>query len=393
MSEWKIRRWNTIKIEGFQIQRFINLCSAKAIGFRTIRMIDDCTMTGEILPEDLEEVIRLGGNRWKITFLKEDGLEHRVRVFLKRTATWIGLLLFCSILYFQSQFISQIQITGYERLTEKEIRCTLEELGFYPGAKKSYDLTTLKTRLFHELDHITWVGITYEGTLAKVEILEGTVMPPLEDTSYPANLCSEKEGYLEHLMVKEGLAMKQPGDYVKPGDVLISGIIPIEDKTFQRTEENPIRYVHAQGDAKLRVLHRLTVYQPLYSTILEDTGAWYPGVQISLGTRSWDSDRCLRLWNTSRRKVVATIQWNRPIPGKICLYQNWNVEIRRGKRLEEEILRRGEQQIRAISKEILPKTAEIIKKDLSFSEKENIIVMNVLIHALEDTGVDQPISQ
>ncbi|MBQ6948933.1 MAG: sporulation protein YqfD, partial [Firmicutes bacterium] len=100
MSEWKIRRWNTIKIEGFQIQRFINLCSAKAIGFRTIRMIDDCTMTGEILPEDLEEVIRLGGNRWKITFLKEDGLEHRVRVFLKRTATWIGLLLFCSILYF-----------------------------------------------------------------------------------------------------------------------------------------------------------------------------------------------------------------------------------------------------------------------------------------------------
>jgi hypothetical protein len=44
----------------------------------------------------------------------------------------------------------------------------------------------------------------------------------------------------------------------------------------------------------------------------------------------------------------------------------------RGKRSELEILRRGEQQIRAISKEILPKTAEILKKDLSFSEKENI---------------------
>ena len=36
---------------------------------------------------------------------------------------------------------------------------------------------------------------------------------------------------------------------------------------------------------------------------------------------------------------------------------------------------------------------DILKKDLSFSQKENIIEMNVLIHSLEETGVDRPILQ
>lgn len=393
MSEWKVRRWKTIKVEGFQLQRFLNICSGNGIGFRSIRVLDDCTMTGDILFDDMEMVLHLGGNRWKITILRESGLEHRLRIFGKRTATWTGLMLFCCILYFQSQFISQIQITGYERLTEKEIRATLEELGFYEGAPKLYELSPLKTRLFHELDNITWVGITYDGTLAKVEILEGAVPPPLEDVSYPADLCSDREGYLESLMVKEGLAVKKPGNYVKSGDVLISGRIPIEDKTYQREEEELVRYVHAQGEAKLRVLHRVTMYQPLYTTILQDTGQWYPGLSLALGTQRWDSDRILRLWQSSRRNEVVTVRWNRPIPGEIRIYCNKEIAVKRGKRQEEEIYKRAEQQIRAISKEILPKTAEIIKKDLSFSEKENIIELNVLIHSLEDTGVDQPILQ
>ncbi|MBR2001903.1 MAG: sporulation protein YqfD [Firmicutes bacterium] len=393
MNEWKIRRWKTVRIEGFQLQRFLNLCSGSGIGFRSIRSLDECTMTVDISMDDLDEVVRLAGNRWKITIGKESGLEHSLRRFAKRTATWTGLLLFCGILYFQSQFISQIQITGYEQLTEEEIRSTLGELGFAPGAKKSYDLSSLKTRLFHELDNITWVGIQYDGTLAKVEILEGAVTPPLEDTSQPANLCSDKEGYLESLMVKEGIAMKKPGDYVKPGDVLISGIVPIEDKTYQREETELVRHVHAQGEAKLRVLHRIILYQPRCSTILEKTGRWFPGIKLSFGNRSWDSDQLLRLWDTSRRKEIVSAGWNRPIPGEIAIYLNQEVIVRQGKRLEEEIKRRADQQIRAISKEILPKSAEIIKKDLSFSEKENIIIMNVLIHALEETGVDQPILQ
>ena len=105
MDEWKIRRWKTIKVEGFQLKTFVNLCSAKSIGFRSLKILDECTMTGEISAEFLDDVLLTAGNRWRITVLGETGLEHRIFIFLNRSATWVGLAVFCVILYFQSQLI------------------------------------------------------------------------------------------------------------------------------------------------------------------------------------------------------------------------------------------------------------------------------------------------
>lgn len=391
MAKWKIKSWLTVKIEGFQIAKFLTLCKGETIGFQQIRWIDDCTIQCEIEAKKLPQIRSLAQNRYQITVIGRSGLESRLWILCSRSATCVGLVCFCIIIYVQSLFISQIEIRGYERHTEREIRETLEELGFYPGALKSFDLQELKLRLFHELHNITWVGITFEGTLAKVEILEGTEIQPLEDTSYPAHLISDREGYLETLMVKEGVAQKERGDHVKAGDILISGIVPIVDKTYQREEDELIRLVHAQGEAKLRVLHRFTCYQPKISTILEDTGRWFPGIHLQIGTWSWDSDEILRPWNSSRRDEIVRWEGTRPIPASVTVYRQKEVVVRRGNRTDEEIRKRAEQQIRLISKEILPKDAHIIKKDLSFSEKENIIIMNVLLHSLESSGVDQPI--
>jgi len=390
MSEWKLRRWKTIRIEGFQLHRFINGCSARGIGFRNLRMADDCTAEAQVDSRRLNDLKRLAANRYRVTVIGQSGLESRIRIMLSRTATCVGLLLFCGILYYQSCFISQIRISGYEHLTELEIRQTLEGLGFRPGALKSFDLADLKAQLYHELDNVIWVGISYEGTVAEVEILEGAVTPPLEDTTDPAHVVADREGYLEELMVKEGLAQKKKGDYVTRGDILISGIVPITDKSYSRSEEELIRYVHAQGEAKIRVLHRTTYYQARYSTVLTDTGRWIPGIRLSLGTWSWDSDRVFRPWKTSRRSEIASVTLSRPIPFAIALYRSREVTVAKAKRLPEEIEKRAQQQVRAAVKEIFPKDAQLMKKDLSFSEKENIIEVNMLLHSLETVGTDQP---
>ena len=59
MGEWKLGRWKTLNIEGFHLQSFLNLCSARAIGFRSIRILDECTMTGEIAMEDLDDILQM----------------------------------------------------------------------------------------------------------------------------------------------------------------------------------------------------------------------------------------------------------------------------------------------------------------------------------------------
>ena len=83
----------------------------------------------------------------------------------------------------------------------------------------------------------------------------------------------------------------------------------------------------------------------------------------------------------------------RPVPVKVQIYLNEEIQQIRAEREEEEITTLAEQQIRSKIKENLPKDAQIIKKDLSFSKKENIIELNVLVHSLESVGIDQPIPQ
>ena len=390
MTEWKLRRWKKIELEGFEIHRLINLCSARGIGFRNLRMVDDCKAEAQIDGRSFDVLRKLAGNRYRVTVVGQLGLESRLRLLLSRTATCVGLACFCGIVYFQSCFISQVRISGYERLTEREIRETLEELGFYPGAVKSFDLADLKTRLYHELDNVTWVGISYEGTVAQVEVLEGSIVPSREDTSDPVHVVADRQGYLEELIVKEGIARKKPGDYIEEGEILISGIVPITDKSYTRKEEELIRYVHAQGEAKARVLHRATCYQPRYTVVLADTGRWIPGIRLRIGTQSWDSDRFVRPWASSRRDEVASLKTLRPIPVEIQLYRSREVTVTRAERLPEEVEARAEQQVRAMVKEILPKDGQLMKKDLSFLRKENIIEVNVLLHSLESIGRDQP---
>ena len=393
MNEWNVRDLKKIRIEGFQIHKLISLCTDQNISFRRIQVIDDCSVDAVISAPDLELIRHFAGNRFRITVTGEFGLKHAICSYLSRTATCVGLICFCLILYVQSCYISEIRITGCERLTEAEVLAALDRLGFRVGALKSYDVSDVKTRIFHELDSITWVGINFEGTMAKVEILEGSRVPPLEDTSFPADIVSDKEGYLEQVIVKEGVAVKERGDYFASGDVLISGTVPITDKTYQRDESELIRYVHAQGTVKGRILYRWTWFQPRYSVVRETTGRKIPGMSICIGSWNFDSGNLIQPWETANRSVRKEWNFLRPVPVKVQIYLNEEIQQIRAEREEEEITTLAEQQIRSKIKENLPKDAQIIKKDLSFSKKENIIELNVLVYSLESVGIDQPIPQ
>ena len=193
--------------------------------------------------------------------------------------------------------------------------------------------------------------------------------------------------------MKEGLAVKERGDYFASGDVLISGTVPITDKTYQRDESELIRYVNAQGTVKGRILYRWTWFQPRYSVVRETTGRKIPGMSICIGSWNFDSGNLIQPWETANRSVRKEWNFLRPVPVKVQIYLNEEIQQIRAEREEEEITTLAEQQIRSKIKENLPKDAQIIKKDLSFSKKENIIELNVLVHSLESVGIDQPIPQ
>lgn len=83
------------------------------------------------------------------------------------------MILFAAFLYYQSLFVVEIRIDGYEKISEASLRETLAEAGLYEGCRKKLDVDSIKIRLYEEYDNISWAGITLDGNLAQVKNFRG----------------------------------------------------------------------------------------------------------------------------------------------------------------------------------------------------------------------------
>lgn len=351
-----------VKAEGLDPQRFLTDCMKAGIPLRRIRRRSDTELSMELPGIHRKALQRAAGNTWRITVQKETGVVPALKRMIKNPAGILGILLLAGTLWYKTLFVSEIRISGYETLTEEFLRETLAEAGFMEGCKKNADLNKLKLALYQSSDRITWVGIHYKGSLAQVEIAEstsgaakigpsgsgslaefGTPEPGTPDGSSlgPAHVIAKKDGYISRVLPLEGEETVAAGDFVKKGDLLITGVIPVTDSTYE-TDRPLERYVRAEGQVYAVIPYRFTGTLPRYAP-----------EPLTEGNHA--------------AKTTYTLRERTP----------------------KELESLAEMQIRRFIKENVPETAEIRKKDLNFVQEENIIEVNVLIQAEEEIGLQQ----
>ncbi|WP_324823827.1 sporulation protein YqfD [Sinanaerobacter sp. ZZT-01] len=381
-----------IRVEGFEQQKLLSQCLRKKIILRRIRFENNLSMTMEIRNQDWDAFLGIVKRRYRVTILRENGYRPLIFRALKRKSTLVGVLLFLLILIYQASFISEIRVQGYERIEEATIRQALKEVGFYEGCKKNVDINEIKTQMFQKLDNISWIGIKYNGSMAEVTIVEGTKETEPVDASTPVNIVASKDGYIEKVIAREGTVQVQKGASVKKGDVIISGEQLIEDKAYaNRSEDELVRYVHANGEVKARILYRFQRYQEKYSLIRKDTGKHFYGFGIQIGTFEFNTAKWFWPYDSSNYEEKNVINSIRPLPVKLSVIKLSEVELYRKKRTDEEIKEYANLQVRRFQKEKIPEKAQIINNSLKFEEKENIIEVTVMLHALEEIGCEAPI--
>lgn len=377
----------TIKIEGFDRQKLLTECTKKGIIIKDIRSVSEIEMIITLMEWDYEQFLRLAKNKYKITVLKEYGYRPFIRKTFFKKSTIIGLLLFTLILIYQSTFVSEIQVLGYRSYTESEIRDSLRGAGLYEGCSKSVDLENVKLHIYKELDNIAWIGVKYIGNLAEVTMAEGTITTQPVDKSKPSHVVAKKEGYIESTTAREGKVEAVPGTYVKPGDILISGIIPITSTAYGTPEaEMTERYVHASGEVYAKVPYRLFGYQEKYNYIKSPTGNHIFGIRFELGGLKINTARSFYKYSNStytEREIVKII---RPIPLTLGLAKVEEVEVSKEKKSNEELNKEANRLLRNIISEKIPKNVQILNKSLKFSSGENIIGVNIMLETLEEIG-------
>jgi similar to stage IV sporulation protein len=116
-----------IKVEGFDRQKLLTECTQRGIIIKDIRSVSEIETIITLMEWDYEQFQRIAKNKYKITILKEYGYKPLIRKTFNKKSTIIGLLLFALILFYQSTFVSEIQILGYRSYTEAEIRDALRK--------------------------------------------------------------------------------------------------------------------------------------------------------------------------------------------------------------------------------------------------------------------------
>lgn len=340
-----------ISIEGFRTDKLLAAAFSKDIALKNVRPVSETRVIAWISYKDLKKLKKLAKSVYKITIIKEEGPESKIKSMKKKPVLFMGIVIAAAIVFLRASFISEIVIDGYRAIPEQSLRQCLNEAGIYEGAyRPSVEWEKAKASIFKTFPQVTWARLVYDGMVVYLDIAETDDLPE-KDREGPADvgnagtaentpikyvdLVAVHSGYIESIQPLWGEARVEAGDYVKKGQILIDGEIPIEPTTFE--EGDPDRYyVRACGEVWARVPYRLNFAQERYIE---------PARSDSEGSE------------TGEKILIAN----------------------KRERTDEEIKKKAEQQIRLWMKENLPENAEIINKSLNFRAKENIIEVGVTI--------------
>lgn len=347
----------TIRVEGFFIERFINICISKKILLHNIQREKSTLLYANISINNyrrIKEVAKKTKTTVKIT--NKVGLPFVVHKYRKRKIFGAFFLIILVGIIVLSNYIWNIDIEGNINIKEEEILRLLEENGLYIGiAKDNIDTKSIINKIRLSRKDIGWIGINIEGTNAIIKVKEADIAPELIDKDEYCNIVSDKEGIITQINVQNGTAVVKEGDIIKKGDLLVEG-------TMQGTYSDK-RYVHSSADIQARVWYSKKCKATLNTQIPVLTGNEEKRYSMNIKNFKINFYKTL-----SKFKKYDTIDTNK----KIALFSNFYLPIEIVKTINKEYVM---QDITYTEEELTEITVNKLKEELKqeIQNDENII--------------------
>jgi len=195
-----------IEVEGFYIERFMNICISKRIFLWNICREKSSVMTVNIGIEDFKTIREIAKkSKCKIKINEKKGLPFIFNRYKKRKIFLIFVLLILAIIYILSNFIWNIEISGLNKISKEDIYICLENSGLKIGAKKNnLDTKEIINNIRLKREDIAWIGIDVQGTNAKVSIVEATEKPDIINEDDYCNIIANKKGIITKINALNG---------------------------------------------------------------------------------------------------------------------------------------------------------------------------------------------
>lgn len=258
-----------IRVTGYAVERFLNACGYRGILLWGITPLEDaCEMNIRIADfRKLKPVIKKTGTR--VVILNRIGLPFFFYRYRHRKSFFFGAAACAVLIFLLSGLIWDIEIRGNLTYTDETILEFLASKDIQNGMLKTQiDCERIAKDIRKEYVDVIWVSASVQGAKLKIQVKENTDASGMEtdlevkkEEKVPMDLVADRDCVITEIVPRTGMIQVRPGDTVKEGEVLVSGLIPVQDDA-----KEIIGYQYQKADADIRGKAILP-----YEDVLENT--------------------------------------------------------------------------------------------------------------------------
>lgn len=377
-----------ISIEGYYIERFINICGNEKITIWNLKRNKNVKLELNIGIKDLKKVAKIAKQtKCKIKIIKKKGLPFLFNRYRKRKLFFVFLLVIIIGLGISSNFVWNIQIVEEDKESIENLYQDVVESGLEIGKMKSkINTKDIINKVRLKRNDIAWMGIQLKGTNAIVKVVKATAKPEIVDDNEYCNIVSDKQGIITKINAQNGTIAVKVGDTVNVGTTLING--------WMEGKYTGLRYVHAKGEIQAKVWHTKNKKILYNATEKTETGNIENKYQIKIN--NFEINLSKRL---SKFKIYDTIV----LENKFKIFSDFYLPISlvkiTNKEIKEEQKNYNAEQAKDLGIEQLQEEldneiedkSKVVNKIINTYEKEDGIEVYVTYEVLEDIGTNEKI--
>ncbi|MGI9950810.1 sporulation protein YqfD [Moorellaceae bacterium AZ2] len=392
-----------IQVRGEGVESFLNLALEKGLAFGDLNRDEQGNLTAKIplrYFRSLRPVARK--TRCPIRILDKRGLYFWWRRLRCRRMLILGALLFVVGLYILSAFIWMVDVSPLNELKKvkpERILDVAREAGLQKGAwKGNLDVRSLEHHILLKIPQLAWVGVSFQGTRATIEVVEKTLPDQDDDSGTPAHIIATKDAIISEILVLSGQGRVAVGDTVRQGDILISGIVlpsPAQEQPDTGNQATrPLgapRLVRARGIVRARVWYEAEGEALRQEVQEHPTGRHITAVML----RTPNRQLILRGPGTppypnyrQEDRIIRVPSWrNFAFPVELIIVTYYETLVQHFRLTPEEAKEKAREHALSHLRRQLPPQARVLgEKTLEVTEEPDRVRVRVILEAEEDIG-------
>ena len=343
-----------VSVKG-NLSKFIKKCIDYSIDISNINYISDEEATVKINLEDYKKIKKVN-YFCKFKIIKYEGLLGFKKNIKENIYIYILFLLCFILMDILSSYIVRIDVIHENKRVRELVSRELYDHGIkkYSLAYSFDELEKIKNDVLKDnTDVLEWMSITRVGMTYVVRI-EERIIKEKDKNSGSRDIVALKDALITKVISSKGEPLVRSGDYVKKGDVLISGKIKLYDEVKGNTSATGTVYGNVWYETEIKI--------PMVKEVTNDTGKKRYNININDKIFLKNKYKYFRQENVKELKILGF---------KIKIYKEVEYNKKIVKLTEKDVDKEMEKQISKAFQEKLNGNGSLISQKVLKKERNN----------------------